>query len=114
MVLTPSAVPDASPKLFLMSRRTTPLSVRAFGPLEPSPGYGPAVSSGTSPAAVESGGRRGRLAGAGTLGRPARRHGEPDPPGHEPEGPSAIDQQGQVVRESAIVIFHGDSIHLSA
>src|SRR5215210_6424269 len=45
---TPSATPEASPKLLVMSRRTTPLSVRTFGPLEPSPGYGPAVSSGIS------------------------------------------------------------------
>ena len=44
----PSATPDASPKLFVMSWRTTPLSVRTFGPFEPSPGYGPAVSSGIS------------------------------------------------------------------
>ena len=29
-----------------MSLRTTPLSASAFGPLEPSPGNGPAVSSG--------------------------------------------------------------------
>jgi hypothetical protein len=29
-----------------MSRRTIPLSVRTFGPFEPLPGYGPAVSSG--------------------------------------------------------------------
>jgi len=35
-----------------MSLRTTPLSVSALGPLEPSPGYGPAVSSGISSAAV--------------------------------------------------------------
>jgi hypothetical protein len=35
---TPSAVPDALPKLVVMSRRTMPLSVRTFGPLEPSPG----------------------------------------------------------------------------
>ncbi len=35
---TPSATPDASPKLLVMSLRTTPLSVSTFGPLEPSPG----------------------------------------------------------------------------
>src|SRR5262245_25179675 len=32
--------------LFVMSLRTTPSSVRMFGPLVPSPGYGPSVSSG--------------------------------------------------------------------
>jgi hypothetical protein len=42
----PSATPSAEPKLFVMSRRTTPLSLRTFGPFEPSPGYGPAVSLG--------------------------------------------------------------------
>jgi len=31
-----------------MSRRTIPESSRTFTPFEPSPGYGPAVSSGTS------------------------------------------------------------------
>ena len=48
MVGTPSALPVASPKLLVMSVRTTPLSASAFGPFEPSPGYGPAVSSGIS------------------------------------------------------------------
>jgi hypothetical protein len=43
---TPSAVPVPDPKLERMSRRTTPSSVSTFGPFEPSPGYGPAVSSG--------------------------------------------------------------------
>jgi hypothetical protein len=52
VVGTPSATPDASPKLLEMSRRTTPLSARTFGPLEPSPGYGPAVSSGISEVVV--------------------------------------------------------------
>src|SRR3954447_8851625 len=49
---TPSAVPLISPKLDRMSLRTMPLSVSTSGPLEPSPGYGPAVSSGISPEAV--------------------------------------------------------------
>ncbi|GHB13586.1 hypothetical protein GCM10010306_000530 [Streptomyces umbrinus] len=43
---TPSALPLADPKLEVMSLRTTPLSFRTFTPLEPSPGYGPAVSLG--------------------------------------------------------------------
>src|SRR5262245_39015523 len=43
---TPSATPVAEPKLDRMSLRTTPLSASASGPLDPSPGYGPAVSSG--------------------------------------------------------------------
>src|SRR5204863_1930161 len=38
--------PEYDPKLERMSRRTTPLSVSTFGPFEPSPGNGPAVSSG--------------------------------------------------------------------
>src|SRR5918999_4403355 len=48
VVGTPSATPEALPKLFVMSPRTTPLSVRTLGPLDPSPGNGPAVSSGIS------------------------------------------------------------------
>src|SRR6478609_1111115 len=48
----PSAVPVRSPKLERMSLRTTPLWLRTSGPFEPSPGNGPAVSSGiTSQAA---------------------------------------------------------------
>ena len=43
---TPSATPLALPKLDRMSLRTTPLSVSTSAPFEPSPGYGPAVSSG--------------------------------------------------------------------
>jgi hypothetical protein len=46
---TPSARPLAAPKLERMSPRTMPESVSTFGPFEPSPGYGPAVSSGISP-----------------------------------------------------------------
>src|SRR3954452_24342749 len=46
---TPSAVPFAEPKLERMSLRTMPLWVNTLGPFEPSPGYGPAVSSGISP-----------------------------------------------------------------
>ena len=44
----PSAVPLAEPKLDRMSLRTIPDSVSTFGPFEPSPGYGPDVSSGIS------------------------------------------------------------------
>src|SRR2546423_13714562 len=43
---TPSAVPLEPSKLVRMSLRTTPLSLSTSGPLEPSPGYGPPVSSG--------------------------------------------------------------------
>ncbi len=50
---TPSAVPLDSPKLERMSLRTIPLCSRTSGPFEPSPGYGPAVSSGISPVAVD-------------------------------------------------------------
>src|SRR3954454_5608417 len=49
---TPSAVPLISPKLDRMSLRTMSLSVSTLGPLEPSPGYGPAVSSGISATCV--------------------------------------------------------------
>src|SRR5918995_1406822 len=45
---TPTATADADPKLVVMSLRTMPVSVRTLTPLEPSPGYGPAVSSGIS------------------------------------------------------------------
>ena len=47
---TPRAFVVEEPKLEVMSLRTTPLSVNTLAPLEPSPGYGPAVSSGISPA----------------------------------------------------------------
>src|SRR5690348_17007783 len=42
----PVAVVVDDPKLERMSLRTTPLCPRTSGPFEPSPGYGPAVSSG--------------------------------------------------------------------
>src|SRR5215813_13638240 len=45
---TPSAVVVELPKLDRMSVRTIPDSSSTSGPFEPSPGYGPAVSSGTS------------------------------------------------------------------
>ena len=45
---TPAAVPEADPKLEVMSLRTMPLSVSTLTPLEPSAGYGPPVSSGIS------------------------------------------------------------------
>jgi hypothetical protein len=38
LVGTPSAVPPASPKLVVMSLRTTPLSASTLGPFVPSPG----------------------------------------------------------------------------
>ncbi len=43
---TPSATVVDEPKLEVMSARTIPLSESTSGPLEPSPGNGPAVSSG--------------------------------------------------------------------
>src|SRR5262245_41912872 len=42
----PSAVPLRPTKLERMSLRTTPVWFSTLGPFEPSPGYGPAVSSG--------------------------------------------------------------------
>jgi hypothetical protein len=45
---TPWAVPLDAPKLERRSLRTMPLWSSTSGPLEPSPGYGPAVSSGIS------------------------------------------------------------------
>jgi len=42
----PVAEPDSPAKLDRMSWRTTPVWLSTFAPLEPSPGYGPAVSSG--------------------------------------------------------------------
>jgi hypothetical protein len=49
---TPSAFVVLDPKLDVMSLRTMPLWVSTFAPLDPSPGYGPDVSSGISPFAV--------------------------------------------------------------
>ncbi|WP_367616046.1 hypothetical protein [Phycicoccus avicenniae] len=48
----PGAVALASPKLLVMSERTTPDCSRTSAPFEPSPGYGPAVSSGISTRSV--------------------------------------------------------------
>src|SRR5215217_8048419 len=42
----PVALVVEVPKLEVMSSRTMPLWFRTFGPFEPSPGYGPPVSSG--------------------------------------------------------------------
>ena len=50
---TPAAVPEYEPKLDRMSRRTIALSVKTFGPFEPSPGKGPAVSSGIAVVALD-------------------------------------------------------------
>ena len=52
---TPSAVPLTSSKLDRMSLRTIPLCSSTSGPFDPSPGYGPAVPSGISPAVAEPG-----------------------------------------------------------
>jgi hypothetical protein len=49
---TPEAVVPF-PRLDRMSLRTIPDCSSTFTPLEPSPGYGPAVSSGISPADVD-------------------------------------------------------------
>jgi hypothetical protein len=43
---TPAATPDAVPKLDRMSFLMTPVCARTSGPFDPSPGKGPAVSSG--------------------------------------------------------------------
>ena len=51
---TPSAVADPDPIEVRMSLRTTPLSVSTSGPLVPSPGYGPAVSSGMTSQATSA------------------------------------------------------------
>ncbi len=51
---TPSAIPDAEPKLVVMSLRTMPLCVSTLTPLEPSAGYGPPVSSGISDAVPDA------------------------------------------------------------
>jgi hypothetical protein len=45
VVGTPEATVVDVPKLDVMSLRTMPLSASAFGPFDPSPGNGPAVSS---------------------------------------------------------------------
>jgi hypothetical protein len=55
---TPSAVPAYDPKLDRMSLRTTPDSTRTFGPFDPSPGYGPAVSD--AAAVVQAGASNAR------------------------------------------------------
>jgi hypothetical protein len=49
---TPSATPEEPPILDVMSGRTMPSSSRTLGPLVPSAGKGPAVSSGISSPAL--------------------------------------------------------------
>src|SRR5215218_11520185 len=79
---TPSAVPLAEPNDDVMSLRTTPVSVRALTPLLPSPGNGPAVSSGTA---------LGPLAPFVVVGPP------PDPPVGGRPGPPPPRSTGAVV-----------------
>ena len=67
---TPSATVVELPKLARMSLRTTPLSVSTLTPLEPSPGNGPAVSSGIGAQLAPC---RGRAAVAVAVVRSCRR-----------------------------------------
>ena len=112
---TPSASVVLDPKLEVMSLRTMPLSVSTFAPLEPSPGYGPAVSSGISPSAVSlvwvSPPRRGladRLSGlAFRRAGPERDQtvtGKSDA-GYQLEHAAPVQQPWQIVVEAAIMVL---------
>jgi hypothetical protein len=95
------------PKLLVMSLRTTPLSASTSTPLEPSPGKGPAVSSGISslpgptvalelpddPVVVPS-----------SLLHPATVVGQSQA-AEDPERTTSADQGGQVVRETLVVVL---------
>src|SRR6478736_4599750 len=67
---TPSATPDAVPNDVVRSLRTTPDSVSTLTPFEPSPGYGPAVSSGISRSATWTDPTGAPAAGAPPAGGP--------------------------------------------
>ena len=103
---TPAATVVDDPKLERISLRTTPLSARMFGPFEPSPGNGPAVSSGTSAqlAAVASVAAIPALSPPGpqpTSGnRPALRPPEPE---QLEDAPSV--KRAEVVDEPAVVLL---------
>ena len=130
----PAALVVLEPKLEVMSLRTMPLSVSTFAPLEPSPGYGPAVSSGSSPLAVSlvsplsggappPGGRppgppRGAPLGAPSepgvpsefgVGRAGAEGDQAGPgesgPGHELQQAPAFQQPGEVVVQPTVVVF---------
>lgn len=108
---TPSAFVVEVPKLDEISCRTTPEASSTFGPLEPSPGKGPAVSAGISTphsamARVTVGDAVAEAAGAVVVPAvdpatddgaaadgvaPGEETPEPDPPGVHPAKAAAAD-----------------------
>ena len=101
-------MPEAPPKLLVMSRRTTPLSVSALGPLEPSPGKGPAVSSG-----IEEESEVVLVEVDAAVPPPppsdelhAARAAAPDPSGEQPEGAPAAHEPRQIVAQPEIMLLH--------
>ena len=102
-------MPEDAPNDVVMSLRTTPLSVSTSGPFVPSPGNGPAVSSGITgaqasalvddgaDAAADDGRRRD---GAGRAGGEERA----DPgQAHQLEHAAAIDERRDVGLEALVV-----------
>ena len=69
---TPLAVVFDEPKLDRMSLRTIPLWPRTFGPFEPSPGNGPAVSSGMTAQSAAAAAAAARLATMTAVGASLR------------------------------------------
>ena len=112
---TPSAVPDAEPKLVVMSLRTMPLSVSTLTPFEPSAGNGPPVSSGISAscrrravppvaAVVVAAAVLAVVPGELLDDVPQPASGGEAAHGEELQGPPAAHQRRQVEREAAVVI----------
>ena len=96
------------PKLERMSLRTTPLWLRTSGPFEPSPGNGPAVSSGMTaqlaPAARRGGGARARgwrRAGARGATRDHEQAGGDPTEAEQLEDPTAV-KGAEVVDEAPV------------
>ena len=128
---TPGAVVVELPKLERMSLRTTPHCVSTLAPFDPSPGYGPAVSSGVSvsvplPDAVVVVVRgRTRPVAAGRAGEAARgERGGAGGAGEQTEQPAAGDERAEVELQAAVVVVvvivvggvrvHGSSVRRSS
>ena len=94
-----------------MSLRTTPLWVSTLAPFDPSPGYGPAVSSGVSVSVPVAGRRRGgrggrtRAVAAGGAGQAARgERGGAGGAGEQTEQAAAGDERAEVELEAPVVV----------
>jgi hypothetical protein len=115
---TPAAVVADDPKLDRMSLRTMPESSSTFGPLEPSAGKGPPVSSGTSvspeaaavaPELDAAPVRAGAAVAPSDASDRPKAAGSPAaaPATEEAEHPAPVDGRPDVMDESAILLVDG-------